>query len=342
MDAERLLADLTAGRPAALARAITMVENGRPGFEQLLASVHQRLGRAHRIGITGPPGAGKSTLTEALVRAYRSAGHRVAVVAVDPTSPFSGGALLGDRIRMESVALDDGVFIRSMATRGSLGGMAVTTREVCDILDAAGFDRVIIETVGVGQSEMDVSRAADSTVLVLVPESGDGIQTLKSGVMEVADLFVVNKADRPGADKLVREIEITLGIRRGNAFRHVPAHHGVRSGRRAAAEAETDTWKQPVIQTVATRDEGTSALVEGLEQHLEWLRSSGTLEERRRRRMAERSREVFERALKRWIWNQTDAESRLTARLEEEMAGRISPYEVAAEVLEGFKQGMHA
>jgi LAO/AO transport system kinase len=344
MDADRLLADLTAGRPAALARAITMVENGRPGFEQLLASVHQRLGRAHRIGITGPPGAGKSTLTEALVRAYRSAGRSVAVVAVDPTSPFSGGALLGDRIRMESVALDDGVFIRSMATRGSLGGMAVTTREVCDILDAAGFDRVIIETVGVGQSEMDVSRAADSTVLVLVPESGDGIQTLKSGIMEVADLFVVNKSDRPGADKLVREIEISLGIRRGNAFRHVPAHHGARGVRRAApeAEAEPDAWKQPVIQTVASRDEGTSALLEGLEQHHEWLTSSGTLVERRRRRMMERSREVFERALKRWIWYQTDAESRLTARLEEEMAGRISPYEVAAEVLEGFKQGIHA
>ncbi len=342
MDADRLLADLTAGRPAALARAITMVENGRPGFEQLLASVHQRLGRAHRIGITGPPGAGKSTLTEALVRAYRSAGRRVAVVAVDPTSPFSGGALLGDRIRMESVALDDGVFIRSMATRGSLGGMAVTTREVCDILDAAGFDRIIIETVGVGQSEMDVSRAADSTVFVLVPESGDGIQTLKSGIMEVADLFVVNKSDRPGADKLVREIEISLGIRRGNAFRHVPAHHGARGAQRTAAEPASDTWKQPVIQTVAARDEGTSALLEGLERHYEWLTSSGTLQERRRRRMMERSREVFERALKRWIWYQTDAESRLTARLEEEMAGRISPYEVAAEVLEGFKQGIHA
>jgi LAO/AO transport system kinase len=342
MDADRLLTDLTAGRPAALARAITMVENGRPGFEQLLASVHQRLGRAHRIGITGPPGAGKSTLTEALVRAYRSAEHRVAVVAVDPTSPFSGGALLGDRIRMESVALDDGVFIRSMATRGSLGGMAVTTREVCDILDAAGFDRVIIETVGVGQSEMDVSRAADSTVLVLVPESGDGIQTLKSGIMEVADLFVVNKADRPGADKLVREIEISLGIRRGHAFRHVPAHHGARAGRRAATEPEAQGWKEPVIQTVASRDEGTSALLDGLERHYEWLSSSGTLAERRRRRMMERSREVFERSLRRWIWNHTDAEARLSARLEEEMAGRISPYEVAAEVLESFKQGMHA
>src|SRR5690606_22492944 len=145
---------------------------------------------------------------------------------VDPTSPFTGGALLGDRIRMESVALDPGVFIRSMATRGSLGGLATATREVCDLLDAYGCDRIVVETVGVGQSELDVSRMADTSVLVLVPESGDGIQALKSGVMEVADIFVVNKADRPGADKLRQEIEVTLGIRRGNAFRHVPAHHG--------------------------------------------------------------------------------------------------------------------
>lgn len=343
MDFDRLLADLTAGRPAALARAISLVENGRPGFEQLLARIHPRLGSAHRIGVTGPPGAGKSTLTEVLVRAYRARGLSVAVVAVDPTSPFTGGALLGDRIRMESVALDEGVFIRSMATRGSLGGMAVTTREVCDVLDAAGFQRIIIETVGVGQSEMDVSRAADSTVLVLVPESGDGIQTLKSGIMEIADLFVVNKADRSGADKLLREIEISLGIRRGNAFRHVPAHHGARPSRREAALAADDgRWKQPVIQTVAVRDEGTSALLEGLEQHFEWLKTSGTLEERRSRRMLERSREVFERALRRWVWKETDAEARLGARLEDEMAGRVSPYEVAAEVLEGLKQGIHA
>src|SRR3954463_990295 len=263
MNLDLLIAELVAGKTAALARAISVVENTRPGFERLLGEVHRSLGRARRIGVTGPPGAGKSTLVERLVGLYRASGLKVAVVAVDPTSPFTGGALLGDRIRMESVALDEGVYIRSMATRGSLGGLATTTREVCDLFDAAGFDRILVETVGVGQSELDVARMADSTVLVLVPESGDGIQTLKSGVMEIADIFVVNKADRTGADKLRQEIEVTLGIRRGNAFRNMPAHHGVRvsgsagqRGRKAVTLSAAkgpepiefpSTWAQPVL-----------------------------------------------------------------------------------------------
>jgi LAO/AO transport system kinase len=356
MDPDLLIAELVAGKTAALARAISVVENGRPGFERLLAEVHRSLGRARRIGVTGPPGAGKSTVIERLVGAYRSAGLKVAVVAVDPTSPFTGGALLGDRIRMESVALDQGVYIRSMATRGSLGGLATTTREVCDLLDAAGFDRIVVETVGVGQSELDVTRMADSTVLVLVPESGDGIQTLKSGVMEAADIFVINKADRSGADKLRQEIEVTLGIRRGNAFRNMPAHHGRRGSRVVAPRdgqkdvslseakgpkpsAPGETWDQPVLLTSAAKGEGIPDLVQALDRHHEWLITSSELEQRRRRRLLERTREVVERATRRWLWDETRAEQLINDRLDEVAGGRLSPYELAAEVVEEIKQG---
>ena len=343
MDPDLLLADLLAGRTPALARAISVVENGRPGFERLLAGAHPALGRARRIGVTGPPGAGKSTLVERLVAAYRTQGLKVGVVAVDPTSPFTGGALLGDRIRMESIALDQGVYIRSMASRGSLGGLATTTREVCDLLDAAGFDRIVVETVGVGQSELDVARMADTTVLVLVPESGDGIQTLKSGVMEAADLFVVNKADRPGADKLRQEVEVMLGIRRGTAFRNVPAHHGYRAqGRRGAsapAPLRPAGWDPPVVLTIAAKGEGVEGLLEALERHHQWLADSGTLADRRRARLLQRTREVVDRATRRWVWDETRAEALIAERLDEVVQGRLSPYDVAAEVLEGLKQG---
>ncbi len=342
MNLEGLLADLRARRAPAIARTISMVENGRPGFEEVLSAIHPLQGRARRIGLTGPPGAGKSTLTEQLVRAFRAQDLTVAVVAVDPTSPFTGGALLGDRIRMEDVALDPGVYIRSMATRGSLGGLATTTREVCDVLDAAGFDRILVETVGVGQSELEIARTTDSTLLILVPESGDGIQVLKAGVIEAADLFVVNKADRPGADRLRQELSVMLGIRAGRTMRHVPAHHGALKTAAARQDAEEHgdaAWTPPVLGTIAVKGTGVMELVEALDAHHAWLERSGELATRRRARLRQRTREVVDRAVRQWIWNESRAEEVVEARMDAIVEGRTSPYDVAAELLENLKQG---
>jgi LAO/AO transport system kinase len=339
--ADALLREFEAGRSAALARVLSVVENHRTGFDDLLAAFHPKLGRARRLGITGPPGAGKSSLTSQVVRELRSAGNRVAVVAVDPTSPFTGGALLGDRVRMEEVALDPGVFIRSMATRGSLGGLATATREVTDVLDAFGFDYVIVETVGVGQSELDVARIADSTVVVLVPESGDSIQTLKAGVMEIADIFVVNKSDRPGADRLRSDIELMLGLRRGATMKNVPAHHGVEmkrlnpawQAREAAREAEPDTWTPPVLNTVAVKGEGVGELLGALERHFEWLSRSGELRVRRRRRLRERVVEIVEQKVRQRLWSDGATLEWVDGRLGELESGGVTPFAVADELL---------
>src|SRR5687768_1740608 len=341
VSSEKLLADFDAGKPAALARVVSIVENHRDGFEQILSSLHARTGRAKRIGLTGPPGAGKSTLTALLVKNFRDQGLKVGVIAVDPTSPFTGGALLGDRIRMENVALDPGVFIRSMATRGSLGGLAAATREVADVLDAFGFDILLIETVGVGQSELDVARTTDSTLLVLVPESGDSIQTLKAGVMEVADVFVVNKADRPGADRLRNDVELMLGLRKGVSFGNVPAHHGVdikrvnpaRVAREAAADENAAVWTPPVLSAVAVKNEGIDTIVAALDRHFAYLERSGTLRARRRERMRERVKDVVAQKVSDRLWK----DQRTVAWLEEQLPsvadGKLTPFAVADRLL---------
>jgi LAO/AO transport system kinase len=343
MHANGLVEGIRQRNISSLARAISLVENGRNGYEELLSALHPTLGRAHRIGITGPPGAGKSTLIERLVQAYRAADVTAAVVAVDPTSPFSGGALLGDRIRMDALTLDPGVYIRSMASRGGVGGLATTTREVCDVLDAFGFQRVIIETVGVGQSELAIAGSADTTALVLVPESGDGVQVLKAGVMEIADLYLVNKADRPGADRLAQEVDIMLGIRRGNAFRHVAPHH--KPGHPAAApgsgkgEAGSDEWEPPVLKSVAVKGEGVADLIAAFDGHYGHLERSGQLASLRRERLARHTREVVDRALRNLVWHEGDGEAQLAEGLDDVVQGRTSPYRLARDIVRDLQEG---
>src|SRR6478672_10385718 len=342
VSSERLLEEFDAGKPAALARVVSIVENHRDGFEKILSTLHPRTGRARRIGLTGPPGAGKSTITALLAKHFRDEGLKVGVIAVDPTSPFTGGALLGDRVRMENVALDPGVFIRSMATRGSLGGLAAATREVADVLDAFGFDRLLIETVGVGQSELDVARTADSTVLILVPESGDSIQTLKAGVMEVADIFVVNKADRPGADRLRNDVELMLGLRKGVSFGNMPAHHGVdlkrmnnpaRAAREAAVTPNPTQWTPPVLSAIGTKEQGIDELVAALDRHFAYLEESGKLRARRRERMRERVMDVVEQKVRGRLWKDTGTMSWLEQQLPSVEEGSATPFAVADQLL---------
>jgi LAO/AO transport system kinase len=264
LDVDELVEGAQQGRPRAVARLISLVEDGAPELRDVARALAPYTGRAQVVGITGSPGVGKSTSTSVLVSALRAAGKRVGVLAVDPSSPFSGGALLGDRVRMQEHALDEGVFIRSMATRGHLGGIAWATPQAMRVLDAAGCDVILVETVGVGQSEVEVVSLADTTLVLLAPGMGDGIQAAKAGILEVADVFVVNKADRDGADQTVRDLKYMISL-----------------GRR---EKEGPSWRPPIVRTVASKGQGVDELVEAIEQHRGWMVDHGELDERRRRR----------------------------------------------------------
>ncbi len=308
---------IVAGDRRALARAISAVENREPAGRELLKRLFARTGQAEVIGVTGSPGAGKSTLVEKLAGEYRRQEARVGIVAVDPTSPFSGGAILGDRIRMQSLAGDEGVYIRSMATRGQLGGLAPATHDVVSILDAAGCSVVLIETVGVGQDEVEIARLADTTVLLLVPGMGDDIQTFKAGVMEIADLFVINKADRPGADRVEQEVAAMLSL-----------------------ATRPDGWRPPIVQTVATTGEGIAALGEELAK-FRAFGETGTIKQARRR---EHWRARLLELLRQTLFEQVAAprlrDGSLDKCLDELLEHRRDPFSVVDEIIaEAAREG---
>lgn len=290
---------LLAGDRLALARAITQVENEAASAPALLRALYPHTGRAHIIGITGPPGTGKSTLVTALAQQYRKAGFTVGIVAVDPTSPFTGGALLGDRVRMRALSGDPGLFVRSMATRGALGGLSKTTADVVIVLDAAGFDRILVETVGVGQAEVEVARTAHTTVVVEAPGLGDEIQAIKAGILEIADLLVVNKADLAGVERTVKALELMLELRRGGVTR--VEHHGQLLTVAMPGAATGEGWTTPLTKTVAATGEGVEQLRQQIDEHRNWLHATGQWAVRERIRIAHTLEQILRAELARRV-----------------------------------------
>ncbi|HYN67271.1 MAG TPA: methylmalonyl Co-A mutase-associated GTPase MeaB [Ornithinibacter sp.] len=306
VDVPSLVAQAREGRPRAVARLISLVEDAHPALREVMAALAPDAGRAHVVGLTGAPGVGKSTTTNALVAAYRAAGRRVGVLAVDPSSPFSGGALLGDRIRMSDHAADPEVFIRSMASRGHLGGLSWAAPQALRVLDAAGCDVVLLETVGVGQSEVEVAGTADTTLVLLAPGMGDGIQAAKAGILEVADVLVVNKADREGADRTVRDLRHAAAMGAGDA---------------------AGGWRVPVVRTVATDGTGVDELVAAVEGHLAWLGADG-LRGRRVRRAAREIEGLALEALRARVGG-LRGDTGLGSLADDVVAGRTDPYAAA-------------
>ncbi len=296
-----------------IARAISMIESNSSLSVELLKKMHKNIGSAYRIGITGPPGAGKSTITNQLTKLYRKQNKKVGIIAVDPTSPFTGGALLGDRIRMNDIGMDPGVFIRSMATRGSLGGLSKKAIDAADVLDAAGFNLILLETVGVGQSELDIAQAADTTIVVLVPESGDSVQAMKAGLMEIADFFILNKSDRPGAQQAFTALQTILMIK----------------------DHDENTWLPQIVKTVASENKGVDEIADEIEKHKTFLVEKNLFQIKRQNQARIRIKEIVENKLKDELWSE-DRENLLNSSLKKVVLGNSSPYHIAEEILNQF------
>ncbi|WP_354642363.1 methylmalonyl Co-A mutase-associated GTPase MeaB [Kitasatospora camelliae] len=311
VDVATLVDQAREGRPRAVARLISLVENAAPQLREVMAALTPYTGQAYTVGLTGSPGVGKSTSTSALVTAYRRLGKRVGVLAVDPSSPFSGGALLGDRVRMQEHATDPEVFIRSMATRGHLGGLSWSAPQALRVLDGAGCDVILVETVGVGQSEVEIAAQADTTVVLLAPGMGDGIQAAKAGILEIGDLFVVNKADRDGADATARELNHMLGL--GEA-------------------RQAGDWRPPIVKTVAAREQGVDEVVEALEKHRAWLAETGELAARRTRRAAQEVEAITLAALRARIGD-LRGDRHLQSLAERVALGDLDPYSAADQLI---------
>ncbi len=311
LDVPDLVARAETGEARAVARLISLVEDASPALREVMALLAPRAGHARVVGLTGSPGVGKSTSTNALVAAYRRRGMKVGVLAVDPSSPFSGGALLGDRVRMQDHATDDGVFIRSMASRGHLGGLSWSTPQALRVLSAAGCDVVLVETVGVGQAEVEIASLADTTLVLLAPGMGDGIQAAKAGILEVADVFVVNKADRDGADTVVRDLRymLSLGDRRTD-----------------------DGWRVPIVKTIAAKGEGADEVVDAIERHGEWLAGNGQLARRRAKRAADEVEAIALTVLRARIGDLRGGDA-LDLLADRVVAGQLDPYTAADELV---------